>query len=430
MLRPASVPGGIWISGGARLVGSTPVQPCQSSARHLYATAILADESVVLTGVPESLATDECTHLLRRIGARVSISGGCLVTEPPLYTHSIVPDELARDTRTTAVIASALLARTGEVQFRIPGGSVGARNIQPYLRAMLAVGAKMDVTGDRVCAQLPFRRLPFVMGSDKATSRSAFGATVVGLLLAARTPGTSTILRPSTEPEILAMTRMLADLGVGITWRGLSALEVTGSEYLIGGVIALPPDELEAIALAFAVAVTHGTVHLVNFDPDGFTDGVLTLFSAAGIDVSRHNGGTVVECSRQPRAVHTVAGPYPAFPGRARGALTALLAVADGISQIQGEALASPRFAAHIEPLRALGADIVVNGTKITVRGRPALVGNAVHGESACSVAALVIAALAAEGMTTVHGGHLLRGYFPHLVPKLAALGAVVVHRR
>ncbi|MFJ6617348.1 UDP-N-acetylglucosamine 1-carboxyvinyltransferase [Kitasatospora sp. NPDC091335] len=411
------------ITGGRRLTGTATVQGSKNIALHLYAAAILADDPLTLAGAPEILDTLVVADILHRTGTRATVTGDEFATRPADSYFPVIPDDLGRRIRTTAVMAGALLARTGKVTFPTPGGDAFcARYIDRHLAAMEAAGAEVEVNRGRVRARFTGKRLPFITDAETRSWGPSLGATVTAMLLAARIPGTSSILNPSVEPEVTHTAALLAQAGVGIEWRGRKALNVTGTDRIRGGVFTVPPDRLEAATLALAAAITGGTVHLDGFPPAAFPDGLVSVFADAGIQLDPLDAGTAVSTPAGPRPVQMATGPHPGFPTDVQPQLTAFLTQAEGASRID-ERIYTQRDT-HLPALAAFGAAVNATGSVITVRGRSALTGADVAGEDIRAVTALVIAALAAEGTSTIRGMYHLRRGYGSLLPKLAALGA------
>ncbi|MFI9649946.1 UDP-N-acetylglucosamine 1-carboxyvinyltransferase [Streptomyces sp. NPDC052040] len=412
------------VTGGIRLTGTARVQGSKNIALHLYAAALLADEPLTLTGVPEILDTVVCAEILNRTGTPAEGVGDRFETTPAAVPHPVIPEQLGRRIRTTAVLAAALLARAGRVSFPIPGGDAFCRRpIDRHLAAMEAAGATVAVTGTQVEARIADRdRAPFTSDAATPLRGPSLGATVTGMLLAARVRGTSTIVNPSIEPEVLVTAGLLAAGGVGTAWEGTTALHVTGTDRITGGAFQVPPDRLEAAALALAAAITRGAVRLDNFPTSGFPAGLLAVFADAGIELTPVNGGTLVRCPAGPRAVQMATGPHPGFPTDMQPQLTAFLTQAPGTSRIEERIY--PERHTHTGPLRAFGAVVHPDRTTITVHGPSPLRAADVVGEDIRAATALLIAALAAEGTSTIRGMYHLRRGYGGLLPKLAALGA------
>ncbi|MER5356195.1 UDP-N-acetylglucosamine 1-carboxyvinyltransferase [Kitasatospora sp. NPDC002551] len=422
MLPPPTDTRAIRITGGHRLEGTVSVQGSKNIALHLYAAAQLADTPLVLSGIPGILDTHVCAEILSRTGTPARVTGHHFETAPAIDWHPVIPDELGGRIRTTAVIAAGLLAQAGRVRFPLPGGDAFThRLIDRHLAAMEAAGAALNVTATHVEARLP-SPTPRPFAVDARTQRwgPSLGATVTAMLLAARTLGTSTILSPNTEPEVLATAAMLAAGGVGIAWEGTTALHITGTDRITGGTFDVPPDRLEAATLALAAAITGGFVHLANMPVNAFPAALVVMLADAGIELVSAAGGTLARCPSGPRAVQTAT--VSATCTDVQPQLTAFLTQAPGVSRIE-ERIYSSR-ATHVDPLRAFGAAVTADGPAISVRGPSPLTAARVAGEDIRAVAALVIAALTAEGTSTVQGiYHLQRGY-SSLLPKLAMLSA------
>jgi len=414
----------VHVTGRTPLIGTVPVQGSKNIALHLYAAAQLADEPLTLSGAPEILDTRVCAEILNRTGTPAKVTSDLFETAPGGTRHPVIPDALGRRIRTTSVMAAALLTRTGEVTFPTPGGDAFChRLIDRHLAAMEAAGANVEVVSGRVRARLSSgSRLPFITDAATAKWGPSLGATVTGLLLAARVRGTSSILNPSVEPEVRVTAQLLAAGGVGIEWEGAAALRVTGTDRITGGTFPVPPDRLEAATLGLAGAITGGLVHLDRFTPGSFPDGLLAVFADAGTEVTSVAGGTAIRCPAGPRPVHLTTGPHPGFPTDVQPQLTAFLTQAVGTSRIEERIY--PERGTHLGPLRKFGATVNADGPVITVRGRSPLIAADVTGEDIRAVSALLIAALAAEGTSTIRGMYHLRRGYGSLLPKLAALGA------
>ncbi|MFF7995138.1 UDP-N-acetylglucosamine 1-carboxyvinyltransferase [Kitasatospora xanthocidica] len=412
----------IHVTGGHRLKGTATVQGSKNIALHLYAAALLADEPLTLTGAPEILDTQVCAEILTRTGTPAKAVGDRFETTPATAWDPNIPDHLGVRIRTTAVLAAALLARAGQVTFPLPGGDAFChRRIDRHLAAMEAAGATLFVTSGHVMARLA-GPTPAPFTTDAATEQwgPSLGATVTALMLAARARGTSTILNPNTEPEVAVTAQVLAARGVGITWEGTTALHVTGTDRITGGTVPVPPDRLEATTLALAAAITGGEVYLKNVPVNVFPTALVAVLTDAGIELTPIDRGTLARCPAGPRPVHMATRSATCTDVQPQ--LTAYLTQAPGTSRIE-ERIYTQRTT-HVAPLQAYGATVHADGPTITVRGPAPLTAADVTGPDIRAVTALLIAALAAEGTSTIRGlYHLDRGY-ADLLPKLTALGA------
>ncbi|WP_327309646.1 UDP-N-acetylglucosamine 1-carboxyvinyltransferase (plasmid) [Streptomyces sp. NBC_01298] len=422
LLPPHTDTRAIRVTGGHRLEGTASVQGSKNVALHLFAAAQLADTPLILSGIPNILDTHVCADILTRTGTPATITGDRFEVTPAVDWHPAIPDELGGRVRTTAVMAAGLLARAGRVRFPLPGGDAFTpRLIDRHLAAMEAAGAALNITATHIDARLA-RPTPQPFAVDVMTQKwgPSLGATVTAMLLAARARGTSTILNPNSEPEVLATAALLMDGGVGISWGGTTAIHITGTDRITGATVDVPPDRLEAATLALAAGITGGSVRLANVPIDTFPTALMSMLSDAGIELTPAGYGTRARCPAGPRPVQTAT--VSATCTDVQPQLTAFLTQAPGTSRIEERIYASR--ATHVNPLRAFGAAVTADGPTITVHGPSSLTAARVAGEDIRAVAALVIAALAAEGTSTIQGVyHLQRGY-GSLLPKLATLGA------
>ncbi len=413
------------VTGGRPLSGRIPVQGSKNIALHLYAAALLADVPVVLSGAPDIIDTGVCAQILRHTGAHVATGDGCFTVTPPDGICPVVHPELGRRVRTTAVLAAAVLARTGQVTFPYPGGDAFCpRLIDRHLAAMQAAGAEVIAIDTGIRARCDARRVRAFTVDVNTPYGPSLGATVTAMLLAARAHGASLITHPSTEPEVTETARFLADRGV-IVHLDQEGLHVSGSDWIAGGSFAVAGDRIEAATMVMATAATGGSVHLDNITAADFPAGLTRTLAAAGITLADDASGGVRTRLHGPlQPVEAATGPHPGLPTDTAPQLAAMLTRADGTSAI-GERI-YPRRDTHVQGLRTFGADITVTGSTLRVRGPARLNGATVEATDIRAVTALLIAALAAHGTSTIRGMfHLRRGY-ARLLSNLATLGAEI----
>ncbi|MGW7312686.1 UDP-N-acetylglucosamine 1-carboxyvinyltransferase [Streptomyces sp. NPDC054865] len=417
----------IQITGGRPLTGRIRVQGSKNIALHLYAAALLADTELVLDQAPAILDTGVCAQILTHTGTHTLAPGdGTFRVVPTPSLRPVIHHDLGAKVRTTAVLAAAGLARAGSVTFPVPGGDAFCpRLIDRHLAAMEAAGAEVaiDEHGRTIHAALPAGRAlrPFRMDASTAYGPS-LGATVSALLLAARIPGESLITSPSIEPEVTETLRFLVERGVRADWDG-EGLHVHGADRIEGGRFTIAGDRIEAATMIMATAVTGG-----NIDLDGITlcelpEAQRQILADVGLTLTSHAGG--IRAAAEPsglRAVRARTGPHPGLPTDTAPQLAALLTQAAGTSRVFEGVYA--RRDTHVAPLRAFGADITSIGQDIRIHGPARLTAADVQAADIRAVTALLIAALAADGTSTIGGMyHLARGY-GRLLPNLAALGA------
>ncbi|SFI08982.1 UDP-N-acetylglucosamine 1-carboxyvinyltransferase [Streptosporangium canum] len=415
----------VTVTGGRPLSGRIPVQGSKNIALHLYAAALVADGPVVLASVPDILDTGVCAQILAHTGAHVVVDDGrfSVIPAPAMAICPIIHPELGRRVRTTVVLAAAVLARTSQVTFPYPGGDAFCpRLIDRHLAAMQAAGAEViaDATGIRAqCGPRGVRAFTADMATPYGPS---LGATVTAMLLAARAPGASLITHPSMEPEVTETARFLAECGVEIHFDD-HGLHVSGSDHLAGGDFTVVGDRIEAATMIMAAASTGGSIHLDGITACAFPDGLTAALEAAGINLFEDAGvGVCAQLNGALQGIDAATGPHPALPTDTAPQLAAMLTQACGSSLIAERVY--PRRDTHVEGLRAFGADISSTDAAVGLRGPTRLRAATVAAADIRAVTALLIAALAAEGTSTIPGiYHLQRGY-GRLIANLATLGA------
>ncbi|MFD4726270.1 UDP-N-acetylglucosamine 1-carboxyvinyltransferase [Streptomyces seoulensis] len=416
------------VTGGRPLTGRVTVQGSKNIALHLYAAALLADTPLVLHGAPGILDTGVCAAILTHTGTDTVACDGDFEVAPAAVLRPVVHHELGAKVRTTAVLAAALLARAGQVDFPVPGGDAFCpRLIDRHLAAMEAAGATITVDeyGRTIHAALPAGSGLRPFRVDVSTPYGpSLGATVTALLLAARAPGDSLITSPSVEPEVTETIRFLAARGVRTAW-GEDGLHVRGVSWIEGGEFTVAGDRIEAATMIMAAATTGGTIDLDGITLPEIPDGQRQVFSDAGVHLTAHEGGIRAAVGRSGlRAVHARTGPHPGLPTDTAPQLAAMLTLATGTSHIF-EAI-YPQRDTHVAPLRAFGADITSTGQDIRIHGAARLKAADVQAADIRAVTALLLAGLAAEGTSTIRGMYHLRRGYGHLLSNLVTLGAAI----
>jgi len=410
------------ITGGTPLTGTTTVQGGKNIALHLYAAALACDGPVLLRNAPGIVDTDVCAAIARHTGAEATYRDGDFRLVPTGDPHPEIHPVLGGRVRITTILGAAILARAGRVSLPRPGGDAFcARLIDRHLAAMTEAGATVTDDGHTIRAFLPARGpRPFRVDVNTPYGPS-MGATVTALLLAARAPGTSLITHPSIEPEVTHSAAFLAKTGVGIAW-DRDGLHVTGTDRLTGTTHTIPGDRIAAATWAMACAATGGHIRLDGITPADLPTGLTTVLTDAGVRLTGLDDAIAVEAPDRLAPVTATTAPHPGLPTDTQPQLTAMLTRAHGPSTIT-EAV-YPSRATHVAGLRAFGADVTTDGPHIHVRGPVRLHAADVHGDDIRAAGALVIAALAAEGTSTIRAMfHLRRGY-QRLLPTLTALGA------
>ncbi len=415
----------IAIVGGARLNGEIQISGAKNSAIKLMVASLLTDEPLRLTNMPRLADTRFLGTLLTRLGTMVDERDGPDGAETVLHTPEIItsfaPYDLVRQMRASFNVLGPLIARTGHAKVSLPGGcAIGGRPVDLHLKALEALGAKIELHEGYVYAQAP-------RGLQGAAIEFPFvsvGATEHAMLAAVLAKGVTTLSNAACEPEIVDLAECLNKMGASVENAGTPTITITGVEKLSGTTHAVITDRIEAGTYAVAAAMAGGEVRLTNTRAD-LIEALLLKMEEAGVGVERLNDGVVIRRNgARLKAVNVETGVYPGFPTDLQAQFMALMTLAEGESVIR-ETIFENRFM-HAPELARLGADISVSGTEARVRGVEKLEGAQVMATDLRASVGLVIAGLVARGETTVgRVYHLDRG-FERLEEKLGACGANV----
>jgi UDP-N-acetylglucosamine 1-carboxyvinyltransferase len=415
----------IAIIGGARMEGEIPISGAKNSAIKLMAASLLTDEPLRLTNMPRLADTRFLGRLLQRLGAEVVDQDGADGPETVLTTREIVsgfaPYDLVRQMRASFNVLGPLLARTGQAKVSLPGGcSIGARPVDLHLKALEALGARIDLHEGYVYAQAP-RGLK---GGEISFPFVSVGATEHTLLAAGLAEGETVIGNAACEPEITDLADCLNRMGAKVSGAGTPTIRVTGVSRLTGATHPVLPDRIETGTYALAAAMAGGEVRLTGTRADLIT-ALIEKMREAGVDVAEHaDGMTIRRGPERLKAVEITTDPYPGFATDLQAQFMALMTLADGESVIR-ETIFENRFM-HVPELARLGADISVQGGEARVRGVAGLNGAQVMATDLRASVSLVIAGLAAKGETIVNRVYHLDRGFERLEEKLGACGAQV----
>ncbi len=413
----------IVITGGARLNGVIPISGAKNSAIKLMAAALLSDQPLTLSNLPNLADTRFMAGLLETLGVKVEWVKEASVASfhAPEITSTIAPYDLVRKMRATFNVLGPLLARVGHATVSLPGGcAIGARPVDFHLKAFEAMGADIHIERGYVKAAA----LRGLKGAEIAFPFPSVGATEHTMLAATLAQGRTVIANAACEPEIVDLAQCLQAMGAKIEGAGGREIIIDGVERLNGTAYPVMADRIEAGTFAIAAAAAGGDVFLrgaVGADMVALVE----LLRATGATVEEAAGGLrVIRQHGRPHAADAATGPYPGLATDYQAQFMALMAIADGECTIR-ETIFENRFM-HAPELARLGADITVRGNEATVKGVAQLHGAPVMATDLRASVSLVIAALAAEGETEINRVYHLDRGFERLEAKLSACGAQV----
>lgn len=406
------------IEGGTPLVGEVSINGAKNAALPLMAASLLSSEPSVLHRVPDIEDVHTMADLLRSLGARVEWQGkGSLMIQAGPGLSPRLPDELTRKMRASVLLMGPLLARLGEVELSHPGGcAIGPRPINLHLDGLRYLGAQVTAEAGALRATTTG-----LQGTLIVLDFPSVGATENLMLAATAAKGVTIVRNAAREPEIVELQDFLNKMGARIRGAGTDTIRVRGVRELHGAEHRVIPDRIEAATFLVAGAVTRGRVTVADVIPEHL-EAVLAKLEAAGCTVEEGNDLVEVSLQGRPAPIAFRALPYPGFPTDAQPQMCVLCALADGVSLVHENVFAQ-RFH-HLEELMRMGANVFHEGGYAVITGVSKLTGATVEAADLRGGAALVLAGLAAEGITRVERAyHMDRGY-ESFAEKMQSLGA------
>ena len=412
----------IVVTGGGPLSGVIPIAGAKNACLALMPATLLSEEPLTLTNAPRLSDIRTMTVLLRSLGAEIaSLREGRVLA---LGSHGLssrkADYEIVRKMRASILVLGPLLAREGEAVVSLPGGcAIGARPVDLHLRALEAMGARLDLRDGYVHARAPSGGL---RGGRFAFPFVSVGATENALMAATLARGTSVLENAAREPEIVDLARCLRAMGAAIEGEGTGTITVEGVDRLGGATHRVVADRIEMGTYMLAPAIAGGSVECRGGSLD-LVAAFAERLAAAGADVeATEDGVKVSRTANRMRAVDVATEPYPGFPTDLQAQMMALLSTSEGVSVLE-ERIFENRFM-HAPELMRMGARIDVHGGTATVTGVERLRGAPVMATDLRASVSLILAGLAAEGETVVRRVyHLDRGY-EAVEDKLSAVGA------
>ena len=407
------------IKGGAPLHGTVRISGSKNAALPIMAATLLTDEPCVIRGVPDLSDTRFMARILESLGAAVKFERGTLAVRARAVS-GYADYELVRKMRGSICILGPLLGRLKKARVSLPGGCViGARPINLHLKGLESLGAEIRIAGGYVSAAA--KRLAGTAMFLGGRSGSTVLGTANVMMAAALAAGTTVIESAACEPEVVDLADFLNAMGARITGAGSPTVTITGVRKLHGARHTVIPDRVEAATYAIAAAATAGEVTLQGARADHLR-AVIDKLDEAGVSVAPRGALLIARRNGRLQSADVTTLPYSGFPTDVQAQMMSLLTLAPGISIIT-ERIFESRFM-HVSELARLGADIEIEGPSAIVKGGRPLSGAPVMASDLRASAALVIAGLAAKGVTQVNRiYHLDRGY-EQMDSKLRGLGA------
>ncbi len=410
------------VEGGVPLCGVIHVQGAKNSVLPILAATLIADGECRIGNCPEISDTYTAAEILRGLGATVTLFSDKIYVDATSAAGFVISEELMRKMRSSVVFLGAILARRHHAVVSFPGGcELGPRPIDMHLSALRKMGVVIrEEHGylDCECDRL--------IGSDISLAIPSVGATENIMLAAVTAEGRTVINNAAREPEICDLQDFLNKMGAKVRGAGTPTVVIDGVKKLHGAEHRVIPDRIAATTYMCAVAATRGNALLHDTAPEHLS-GIISFMREAGCTINVDGSDIYISCDRLHacRPVRTM--PYPGFPTDAQAVCMAMMCRAKG-SSVFIETVFSDRFR-HVGELLRMGAKITVDGRVAIVDGVEKMYGANVDSTDLRGAAALVVAALAADGESEIRKiEHIERGY--DCMPKvLSELGAKIVRR-
>lgn len=415
------------INGGKTLSGRVRVSGAKNSALKLIAASIMADSKVTLKNVPKIEDAATMVEVIKTLGVKVKVDdkNGILEIDPRNIKSYEAPYELVRKMRASVLVAGPLLSKFGSVKLAIPGGcNIGSRGIDLHLKGFEAMGAEnVAEHGYIYCRVKGGKAGSRLIGSDVNLDFPSRGATENTMMAAILAKGKTVINNAAQEPEIVDLANFLISMGAEIQGGGTNCITINGVKKLHGTSYSVMPDSIEAGTFITAASLCGGTVEVEDAIWKNLEMFCLKL-KEAGVDINTIGENKIVVSNSgsklNPVCISTL--PYPGFPTDLQPIGVVLLSVVPGISVVT-ENVFENRFM-YVDELNRMGANIKIDGHHAVINGTEKLSGAPVRAFDLRAGAAMVLAGLAAEGVTEVSDiYHIKRGY-ENFEEKLTSIGA------
>ena len=408
------------IKGGNPLVGEVEIGGAKNAALAILAAAIMTDEAVHIENLPDVRDINVLLEAIREIGATVDrISPTEVRIVGATIGNITVEYEYIKKIRASYYLLGALLGKYKNAEVPLPGGcNIGSRPIDQHLKGFRALGASVDIIHGAVVAKAEELR-----GKHIFLDMVSVGATINIMMAAAMASGNITIENAAKEPHVVDVANFLNSMGANIKGAGTDVIRIRGVEKLHGTSYSIIPDQIEAGTFMCAAAATMGDVMVKNVIPKHL-EATTAKLEEIGCQVEEFDDAVRVVANKRLKRTNVKTMPYPGYPTDMQPQFAVALTLAEGTSIIT-ESIFENRFKYAAELVR-MGADIKVEGNTAIVNGVEKLTGAQVSAPDLRAGAALVIAGLAAEGITIVDDiVYIQRGY-ERFEEKLRALGAEI----
>jgi len=406
----------IIITGGEKLHGDVQISGAKNAALPIMVSALLASGESTFHNIPDLVDIKTIKKLLKNLGAKIEGESTVHINTKNIHNCE-APYDLVKTMRASVLVLGPLVARMGIARVSLPGGcAIGARPVNLHIKALEDLGAEVELKDGYVEAKASrlkgttiYFDIPTVTGTENI------------MMAACLAEGTTVLKNTAKEPEVINLADVLNGMGAKITGAGTDIITINGVDTMHPVEASVIPDRIEAGTFMIAAGITGGDVRILGCNPS-YIDALIVKLRDAGMEITPCDGGIRTTARKKIKSVDIKTLPYPGFPTDLQAQIMALMAVARGLSVIT-ETVFENRFM-HVSELMRMGADILIHGNSAMVKGIPKLKGAQVMATDLRASASLILAGLAAEGITELSRVyHIDRGY-QEIEKKFSALGA------
>ncbi|MGI5888735.1 MAG: UDP-N-acetylglucosamine 1-carboxyvinyltransferase [Oscillospiraceae bacterium] len=410
------------VSGGKPLRGEVEICGAKNSAVAILPAAILSGGTCIIDNVPEIMDVRRMLRILETVGAKIETSGNRVVIDSSGVTSAEPPADEARKLRAAYYFLGVMLAKFGEASIALPGGcDLGPRPIDQHLKAFTAMGCEWRVDHGIVRVSAKSGRLH---GARVFFDTVSVGATINAMLAASTADGLTVLENVAREPHIVDVANFINSMGGSIRGAGTDTIKIRGTRDLHPSEYSVVPDQIEAGTYMAAAVGTGGDIVIKDIIPKHL-DVIIDKLIRVGAEVEEGDDSLRIFRHGALYSTNINTKPYPGFPTDMQPQMSVLLTVADGTS-IVSEGIWDSRFK-YAEELRRMGAKIQVDGKVAVIEGVEGLQGADVRATDLRAGAALVIAALMAEGRSRISDVQYIDRGYEKFTEKLSGLGADIV---
>lgn len=408
------------IKGGNPLVGEVEIGGAKNAALPILAASVMTDETVYIENMPDVRDTNVLLDAISDIGAMVRREDRHnVVINASQINQLVVDNENIRKIRASYYLLGALLGKYRRAEVALPGGcDIGCRAIDQHIKGFRALGAEVEIAHGLIKIQAEHLR-----GGHIYMDVVSVGATINVMMAATLAEGSTIIENAAKEPHVVDLANFLNSMGANIKGAGTDVIRIKGVTRLHGTEYAVIPDQIEAGTFMFAAAVTKGDVTVKNVIPKHL-ESITAKLLEIGCEVEEADDCVRVVASKPLRHTHVKTLPYPGFPTDMQPQITVALALSEGTS-IVTESIFENRFK-YVDELTRMGANIKVEGNTAIIDGVDKYTGASISAPDLRAGAALVMAALAAEGYSTVDDIYYIERGYEDFHLKLQGLGAQI----